>query len=131
MSVKSTFDTVIIIEKMEKLVNLQMNFFLRELPMGTFGPETTSCVVYTSLRADVVEKGVLKVHKTVTANRCSPLQNALGCFKLRAVVVESGEMWCLREEIWKKIHLSRASFPGEEFGCSMVQIITPWMQRAD
>ena len=98
--------------------------------MDAFGSETTSCVVYTSCRADVVEKGAKKVHKTETANRCSPLQNALGCFKLRAVVVESGEMWCLREEKWK-IHLSGASFPGEEFGCSMVQIITPWMQRAD
>ena len=80
--------------------------------MDAFGSETTSCVVYASPWADVVENEARKVHKTKTANRCSPLQNALGCFKL-------------------KIHLSGASFPGEEFGCSMVQIITPWMQRAD
>lgn len=78
--------------------------------MDAFGSETTSCVVYASPWADVVENEARKVHKTKTANRCSPLQNALGCFKLRTVVVESGEMWCLREEKW-----NRSIFPAPHF----------------
>lgn len=39
-----------------------------------------------------------KVHKSNRPNRCSPLHNALLWLKLSTEVVESGEMWCLREE---------------------------------